>query len=160
MSLSLRLWAFLQFFRSCGLYAKEVVRSLRVFAAKRKLRRQRYTFDDVKASFHEDVVRIGVRGHLNQIPFTGIEDDFPEVRSGIATTSDRLVFLADQCLKKLEQGAVGKTGVLNGYAAAQRRHLKECARCRSFVCGVIVGDTVAAAHRAALLKNGVRNRHG
>lgn len=149
---NLRWWALRQFLYCGCLMTVETLKSLRSAVADKQWRRPRFTHGDLWISFREDIVRTVARGHLNRLSFICLDDEYPELRSKIFLTTDRLVAIGVDNLERIERAGRKVTGTLAGYAASQRRHLEACEACRSFVCGTFVGDAVEAKQVKDILR--------
>src|SRR2546426_1203 len=97
--LKLRYWALRQFLHCVRLLAS-----------------RGYTLSDLGNAFRQDILRTFARGHLNGIPFIGMDDDHPDLRISKYMSIDRLERIAAEALERLEDADPAKTGMLTGYA--------------------------------------------
>ena len=132
---ALRYWALRQFFHCVGLLAGKG-----------------FTLRDLLDSFKQDILLTFVRGHLNEIPFIGMDDDYPELKLAKFLSVERLERIAHSALARLESMDTARSGMLRGYATAQKRHLEGCERCRRFACDTIIGNAIETAKIRDILK--------
>ncbi len=122
--LVLRYWAFLQFLYERKTQPKDSEDADDFVRARRTLLR-----------------RSVVGGHLDDRCFVSMEADFPELGDPRTLSDDDAVIrVACDHLDRYRGMGRERSGVLEGYALAQRAHLASCPRCRRAVCAAVRKD--------------------
>ena len=155
-NIRLRAWALAQFLSMAALCAKGLLIRFGLILIGRDAKRVAVSFGDLRVVVKDELWGTVVLGHLNPSAFTGLENDFPELRGNDLRSFILLHSVAMRTLDRLATGDPRKTGWLCEYAREQQRHFSRCARCRGFVHETIRED-VAETRR---IRDLLRRAHG